>query len=184
VIDETLFTTMSGEAGQYVRKLLQLKDLAGALDVYLERIDTAGNAVTESQTATLFSWNTPLAAWEVSNLSTKIESTTSWEASAATVTLSSTGTMDLEATGNLSLSSDVQATLDAVLVKLGQSATEPVVKGTLFLAALQTMLTQMLADFTALQANPVVAVGANSVAAISAFLGQIETFKSLKVKTE
>jgi len=182
VIDEALVMPMQGEAGQYVRKLLQLKDLAGALDVYLEKIDTAGNAVTEAQTATLFSWDTPLAAWEVSNLSTKIESSTSWEVSAATVSLSATGTMDLEATGNLSLSSDVQATLDAVLVKLGEAAAEPVVKGQTFLAALQVLLTQMLLDWTLLAGS--IGIGTNSMAAIPVFLGQLETFKSVKVKTE
>ena len=181
VIDEALSTTMTGESGQYVRKLLQLKDSAGALDVYLEKIDTAGNAVTEAQLATLFSWDTPLAAWDVTNLSTKIESTTSWEISAATVSMAASGTMDLEATGNLTLSSDVQATLDAVLVKLGEAAGEPVIKGTTFLTALQVLLTQMLIDWTALGS---LGFGANSVAAIPVFLGQLETYKSVKVKTE
>jgi len=216
VIDEDLSTTMQGEAGQYVRKLIQLKDLAGLMDVYTEKIDTGGNVIAEAPlatslsldaplaawsvaarsvslgagefysheiddtgnseieapTATGFSWDTPMATWEVSNLSTQVESMTSWEVSAATISLDATGplslsagtTLDLESVGSLSISSDIKATLDAVSVKLGELATEPVIKGTTFLSSLQVMLTQLSIDFAALQLNPLVLVGANSVA--------------------
>ena len=175
VIDETTFQPMLGESGQFVRRFTLLKDISGLLDVFTQKIDTGGNSVTEAQTAIKFSWNTPVAAWDVKNLSTKIEST-------STIDIKATGVMTLEATGAATLKSSASVTLEAPSISLGQAASEPVLKGQTLMNAMSTLLGQMSGDWTALAG--VLGIGTNSVAAITVFLAQLANYMSVKVKTE
>lgn len=185
VIDEDLFIPMLGESGQYVRKFISIKDLMGVMEVYNEKVDTGGNSMIESNLATKFSWNTPLAAWDVTNLSTKIESTSTIDFhSVGPASFKSDSTLDLEATAAATLKSNVSVALEAPSISLGQAASEPVLKGQTLMSAFNTLFGQMTGDWAALQAHPVVGIGANSVAAISTFLAQLANYMSVKVKTE
>jgi hypothetical protein len=175
VIDEVTFQPMLGESGQFVRQFTLLKDISGLLEVFSQKIDTGGNSVTEAQTALKFSWNTPVAAWDVKNLSTKIEST-------STIDLKATGVMTLEATGAATLKSSASVTLEAPSISLGQAASEPVLKGQTLMNSMSTLLGQMSGDWTALAG--VLGIGANSSAAIVVFLAQLANYLSVKVKTE
>jgi hypothetical protein len=78
VIDETLKTPKIGlAAAQPVRYYESFSDIAGLTSVHEKEIDTLGNFVQSSNTATIYRWTTSLSAWSITNLSTTITSTAS-----------------------------------------------------------------------------------------------------------
>jgi len=89
-------------AGTQVRSLEAVKDPAGATDLYLRLVDNLGNFGVSALTATAFQWVTPLAAWNISNLSTTIVSTANISLTATTdISLSATTSVNLTAGGSL-----------------------------------------------------------------------------------
>jgi hypothetical protein len=106
-------------------------DTTGLIPSYSETVDSNGNYEVEALTAISYKWTTPLAAWEILNLSTDISSTTTMNLSSITgMTLDSKLTVDISATASI--------TLDSALIKLGGSAVSPVIKGTELVAAFST----------------------------------------------
>ncbi|MDC1299963.1 hypothetical protein N8Z24_00490 [bacterium] len=100
---------------QPVRRYFLANDLAGATAAYEESVDVLGNYEVSSSLATNFTWDTPLCSWEISNLSTKIASTSTVEITADT-TLILTGTTGV--------------VVDGATIKFGgDSASEPFVLG-------------------------------------------------------
>ncbi len=183
VIDESTFLPMIGEAGTFVREYENYKDLSGVLSVYEKKIDTGGNQSVDATIATSFGWSTPLASWDISNLSTKIESSTFMELSGLTVSLSADTQMSLDAGTNLDLAANILATLDAALVKLGSGAAQPVPRGTVLSSGiLIPVLSAMLGDWSAL--SSVIGIGSASVAAITAAQFQLANLLSTKVMVE
>jgi len=153
VINDTLFSPMIGEAGQFVRDYTLLKDLSGNIDVYEEKIDTLGNFVVSANLATKFSWTTPLAQWSVNNLSTSLTAITSVDITGVTVNITSSGSMSLNSTGTMSLSSSASVAVSAPSISLSgfvnlgsAAATDRVVKGDSFSAAMVTFLTVLSAS--------------------------------------
>lgn len=100
---------------QPVRRYFLANDLAGATAAYEESVDVLGNYEVSASLATNFTWETPLCNWEITNLTTKIASTTTIELSADT-TVNITGTTGV--------------VLDGATIKFGgDSASEPFVLG-------------------------------------------------------
>ena len=204
VIDEVTFLPMLGEASSLVRKLESFKDNTGAVEVYNEKIDTGGNAVVEANTATKFSWSTPVAAWNIENLSTDISSTSSINITAdisidigsPTISINADTSISMDAptinvTADTSISMDAPTTnvtadilikLESALIQLGQAAADPVMKGTIFNSSLMPVLVAMAADFTAI--SSIIGVGSASSTAINTFLGLMTNYLSTKVMVE
>jgi len=99
---------------QPVRRYFLANDVSGATVAYEETVDVMGNYEVASTMATNFTWDTVLSSWEISNLSTKIESTSTFE-----VTCDSTMTL----TGNGGV------VIDGSSIKLGANASQSFVLG-------------------------------------------------------
>jgi len=137
-----------------VRRTFSAMDTTGLIPSYSETVDSNGNYEVEALTAISYKWTTPLAAWEILNLSTDISSTTTMNLSSITgMTLDSKTTMDMASIGAMTLDSkltvDISATavvtLDSALIKLGGAAISPAVKGT----ELTALITPLLAALAA-----------------------------------
>jgi len=127
-----------------IRRSFSSTDMTGLLETYIETVDANGSYSVGAPLASSFEWSTPLAAWEISNLSTDISSITT-----------------------MSLSSEITLTLDSTLVKLGSSAVSPAVKGTELTAAFASFNT------TVLRAVAVVGSSLQNAAAIGAIAAAI-----------
>jgi hypothetical protein len=79
VIDDAGVTAsiMRSESGNPVRKYFKASDSSGLITTYEEIVDSIGNYALSSDTAILCEWDTKLANWKISNLTTEIASTTS-----------------------------------------------------------------------------------------------------------
>jgi len=98
-----------------VRRYFTANDITGIITAYEESVDSMGNFEVASDLATNFTWDTILSSWEISNLSTKIEST-------STIELTSDSTMTLTGNGGV--------VVDGSSIKLGGSnASQPFVLG-------------------------------------------------------
>ena len=142
---------MSGDNGpvRYIFYLPNAADPTDNLKTYIETVDSSGNYYVEADLPGIsFKWSTPLAAWEVSNLSTDISSTSSVDMSANT-------TMNLSGKLGFTASSDTTSTLDSqiktvvsssALVNLGKDgATEQLLKGTSWQVWVTAILTLLAA---------------------------------------
>lgn len=61
---------------QPVRRYFYSHDFTGYIKTYEEEVDSGGNFLVKASSATDFSWSTPLASWDITNLRTSITSTT------------------------------------------------------------------------------------------------------------
>lgn len=123
MVPSTILATLTGVG---VRKLESVKDPLGATNLYVEVIDDLGNYGMSAPTAIIFNWSTPLANWSMTNSSFSVESLTF-----------------------IKLKSEVSVSLESALIQLGGvEAVSSVIKGTEFLAAMNTFLTAMTAATT------------------------------------
>ncbi len=147
------YSLLDSSDGNPVRYIFRLPGASPTLATYVETVDSLGNYLVEtpSSTATSFKWDTPTAAWEISNLSTSLTSTT-------TVSLDATTTMALTGTAGFTASSDATATLNGgvkavvssdALVYLGKSdgLTDRVVKGDAWFQWVSEVLTLLMTHF-------------------------------------
>jgi hypothetical protein len=154
--------------GQGVRVLREVKDSAfGVTNMWAEYVDNMGNYGSSALTATGFQWNTPLAAWEIKNLSTR------WI---------SVGTYDIVGT---------VVTLTGTSVKIGSAAAaSPLVKGELLQSMLSSYFTESGVQFGILAAastGPLVGLAAGFTAlqaAAVAAAGKVSAIVSLKNFTD
>lgn len=85
--------------GPSVRHLRSSKDPTGLVNLWVEAVDSLGNYGVSAPTATAFQWVSPLAVWNVLNLSTAFVSSSAYSVTSPTITL--TGAASLALTGGV-----------------------------------------------------------------------------------
>ena len=153
----TGYDLLQGDNGpvRYIFYLPNAADPTDNLKTYLETVDALGNYSLESSIATSFKWSTPLASWEVSNLSTEITSTGTFDVTSTGLSLTSNSTMDLSATAGFTASSETTSVLDSsiktvvssdALVHLGKDGViEGLVKGNQWKILFDLLMSALLA---------------------------------------
>jgi hypothetical protein len=171
VIDETLFQPMASTlGGTVIRRLESVKDPTGLVDLYVKKVDNAGNYGVEAPTAVMFQWTTPAATWTIANNVTNITTTTSFDITSPLITLRA-------ATG---------AVIDSINVQLGSAAAaDSAVKGVTLMNLLNANFSTAAASLSA-AADPASTMAAvkNLGLALTNFLLAFSNVLSLKVKVE
>lgn len=141
-----LKTALNGTGGRILRMVMD--DATGAVPMWTSLVDNLGNWGVSAKTAVGFQWFTPAATWTVLN------NTVSWTTASKydlTVGLDYTitvgGKMAVTVGSTLDLMAAVKATLEAPLICLGTGASDFLIKGTTFNAALSTFLTSAATTF-------------------------------------
>lgn len=164
--DSVVPSLMMSASGSYVRSYVGVKDATGSLRVYESKIDMLGNYEVSATSATQFQWTTPLAAWDITNLSTSITSTTSFSVIA-------TESIDFTAGTSFGVTAPT-VSLDSAAVSLGSGATDYVIKGTTFMKYFQILLSALISDMTALASavgiGTTTSTAANTMNAVSSSL--------------
>ncbi len=201
VIDETSFLPMvpatsypdlSTMTGTGTRRLTSVKDdTSGITEMHLDLIDNLGNRGVSAKTAVAFQWFTPASTWTVLNAVTDWTSSGKVGISAgAELELVSGAAMDISVVGNLNITSEINATIEAVQLALGSAtASEYLVKGTTFIPALTTLFTTAGTTFSTMataSVGPLSGYAASFTALATAFstlATQLNGMLSTKVKT-
>lgn len=172
---------MQSSMGSYVRQYIGIKDALGATRVYESKIDMLGNYEVSALTATQFQWSMPLAAWDVTNLSTSFLSTNEFEVTAGqSISMTAGTTFDITAGTNFKVTA-TQAALEAATVNLGVGASDFLIKGTTFMSYFQALLIALAADMTAI--SGIIGVGAGTSAAANTMNGASASYLSTVSKT-
>lgn len=140
---------MTSALGSYVRSYIGVKDASGTLRVYESKVDMLGNYEVSATTATQFQWTTPLAAWDITNLSTSITCVASFDVT-ATESVSFTAGTSFDVTAP-------EVSFDAGAVNLGVGASDYLIKGTTFMQQFGPLILALATDMASLAANPVTA---------------------------
>ena len=171
VIDDDGATAMlrlsDANVPQPVRRYFNCTDNSGYINSYTEMVDAGGNYNVSSSLGTEFKWDTLLASWEISNLSTKITSTT-------TVDISAITTCTIEGTAGVILDS-------AALVQLGgSSASEPMVLGLKWQSFISALLIALSSHTHPSPAGPT-GPSADFSAQVASLTAQVSNSLSTKV---
>ena len=194
----TGYSLLEGDSApiRYYFHLPNAIDPTDTLKAYAETIDALGNYEVQSNRATLFKWNTPLAAWEISNLSTEMSSTTTFDiSSVGNMSLASSGgTMDITSAMDMTASSTLNALFEGktgvvlssdILAKLGGSAaSEPVIKGTIWITMFNKLLVALLAHFHTSPVGPTATSADLAVNLAANVYPDLANILSTKVLTE
>ena len=113
---------------QPVRRYFNCADNTGYINAYTEMVDAGGNYEVSSDLGTEFKWDTLLATWEISNLSTSFTSTDS-------IDLNSNTFVNITGTSGVVLDSS------ATIQFGGTSASEPMVLGLKWQSFISALLT-------------------------------------------
>jgi len=188
MVPSVAYPELTSLVGTSVRAYRAIKDDAtGVIDLYTEVVDNLGNRGFSAKTATGFQWFTPLAMWDIANLSTSWTVTSTFD---LTVGVSAS----ISAAANLKLEGKVLASLVSdVAVRLGsEGATEFLLKGTSFVSQLSTFLTGLGLFVGAIQgdtglkavAPATVAAAGTFVPILTAFGLSLSSMLSVKVATQ
>lgn len=151
VIDDLTKTSRISSNVFPVRMYFSATDQTGLIESYVESVDSLGNYDVTTNTAISFKWLSPLAAWDITNLSTSVTCTESFNVAAGLQ-------ISMDALAELSLTGSISATLDSsVIVKLGANAVSPVLRGTDVVNAITVFNSVMipLATTAATAATPI-----------------------------
>jgi len=118
MVPTTTYPALNTLTGTGTRLFRAVKDPTGETELFTELVDDLGNYGLLATTAVGLQWNTPLATWTISNLATDWTSSTTFDITALTSTLTAT-----------------QIALG------GSTAADYLIKGTTFMTAFTAFLT-------------------------------------------
>lgn len=153
VVDDSLPVPilMMSSGGGNVRFYRNVQNMTGFVSALSEKIDDLGNYEVSSLLGTMFTWTTPLAMWDITNLSTAFVSSTSFDVTSPTINF----------TGMVNLGSS--SPVDAVL------------KGTSFVNGLTNLLTDLNVTLVTIGSEAATAVlgSSNLDPSITKFVGTL-----------